>query len=211
MPSLLQRSGSCDTTQPFLKWLGGKRELVNREIRPLYDQVKPIGRLVEPFCGSAAVALGLGVEHALLADANPHLINLFHAIQDGELLRAPYGNDAEQYYEARDVFNRLIEKGIKTVAQQRKAASLFYYLNRHCFNGLIRFNSKGGFNAAFGRYKTVWYEDLSSYQNALHAWDFKNQGYMDTLADVRPTDFVYVDPTIRQNIYSILQRRFYLG
>ena len=61
MPSLLQRSGSCDTTQPFLKWLGGKRELVNREIRPLYDQVKPIGRLVEPFCGSAAVALGFTV------------------------------------------------------------------------------------------------------------------------------------------------------
>ena len=194
MPSLLQRPGSCDTTQPFLKWLGGKRELVNREIRPLYDQVKPIGRLVEPFCGSAAVALGLGVEHALLADANPHLINLFHAIQDGKLLRAPYGNDAEQYYEARDAFNRLIEKGIKTVTQQRKAASLFYYLNRHCFNGLIRFNSKGGFNAAFGRYKTVWYENLSSYQDVLHAWDFKNQGYMDTLADVRPTDFVYVDP-----------------
>ena len=130
----------------------------------------------------------------LLADANPHLINLFHAIQEGKLLRAPYGNDAEHYYEARDAFNRLIEKGIKTVTQQRKAASLFYYLNRHCFNGLIRFNSKGGFNAAFGRYKTVWYEDLSSYQDVLHAWDFKNQGYMDTLAEVRPTDFVYVDP-----------------
>lgn len=194
MPILLQRPGSCDTTQPFLKWLGGKRELVNSEIRPLYNRVKPIGRLVEPFCGSGAVALGLGAEHALLADVNPHLINLYQAIQQGEFKLASYANTEEDYYAARTRFNALIAEGLRTKRSKREAAAIFYYLNRHCFNGLIRFNAKGVFNAAYGKYKRAWYEDPSSYQGAFAGWTFANASYQETLAQVQPSDFVYIDP-----------------
>lgn len=194
MPTLLQRPGSCDTSQPFLKWLGGKRELVGSEIRPLYNKVKPIGRLVEPFCGSAAVALGLAPEHALLADINPHLINLFQAIQEGRFRQARYENTEADYYEARARFNDLIEAGLRTKTAKREAAAIFYYLNRHCFNGLIRFNAKGVFNAAYGKYKRAWNEDPSCYRDTFTGWSFTNAGYQETLAQVLPTDFVYIDP-----------------
>ena len=194
MPVLLQRRGSCDTSQPFLKWLGGKRELVNTQLRPLYNEAKPIGRLVEPFCGSAAVALGLGAEHAFLADANPHLISLFQAIQAGDFKQAKYKNTSEDYYLARQRFNDLIATGIKTKRQQLEAAGIFYYLNRHCFNGLIRFNNKGVFNAAYGKYKNPWYENPSCFQEVFAGWSFECASYQQTLAQVRDSDFVYLDP-----------------
>ena len=194
MPVLLQRRGSCDTSQPFLKWLGGKRELVNSRIRPLYNQAKPIGRLVEPFCGSGAVALGLNAEHALLADANPYLILLYKAIQLGEFKIAKYSNTSDDYYAARKRFNELIKDGIATKHQQNQVAAIFYYLNRHCFNGLIRFNNKGVFNAAYGKYKNTWYEYPSSYQETFAGWNFQHGGYQQTLSQVRDTDFVYLDP-----------------
>jgi len=194
MPFLVQRPGTCDTTQPFLKWLGGKRELVNSQIRPLYAKAAPIGRLVEPFCGSAAVALGLGAEHALLADANPYLINLYQAIKAGTFQLAPYANTEDDYYAARDRFNDLIRAGVNTVETASEAAAIFYYLNRHCFNGLIRFNNKGIFNAAYGKYKKAWYEDPSPYQGAFAGWTFASASYEQTLSQVRSSDFVYLDP-----------------
>ena len=208
MPTLLQKPGSCDTSQPFLKWLGGKRELVNSEIRPLYNAVRPIGRLVEPFCGSAAVALGLQVEHALLADINPHLIALFQDVQAGKFKLAEHKNTPEDFYLARSRFNQLVNNGLKLVAQKREAASIFYYLNRHCFNGLIRFNSKGEFNAAYGKYKKVWYENPSAYKDTFIGWNFSLSGYQQTLFQAKKDDFVYIDPPYDQTFTGYSKNGF---
>lgn len=208
MPTLVQRQGTCDTSQPFLKWLGGKRELVNSHIRPLYKKATPIGRLVEPFCGSAAVALGLGVEHALLADVNPYLINLYQTIKAGSFRVAPYSNTEHDYYAARERFNALITANIWTVDATNEASAIFYYLNRHCFNGLIRFNSKGTFNAAYGKYKKTWYENPSNYKDVFTGWTFSNANYQKTLEQVRDNDFVYIDPPYDETFTGYSKKGF---
>ena len=138
---------------PPLKWAGGKRWLVS-ELLPLW---KPYSRrrLVEPFCGGLAVALGLRPTHAFLNDQNPHLINFYKKLQLGLRVRkVEMKNESEVFYRNRDAFNASIEIGrIDTV----RSASLFYYLNRTSYNGLCRFNSSGKFNVPFGKYKTIGY------------------------------------------------------
>ncbi len=79
-------------------------------------------------------------------------------------------NDETTFYAQRDRFNQLIREGI---SDGMEAASLFYYLNRTCYNGLCRFNSKGEFNVPFGRYKKIIYKtDFSEYVPAFAQWEF---------------------------------------
>jgi len=193
---LLQRPGSCETTQPFLKWLGGKRLIVPTQIKPIYDRVKPIGRVVEPFCGGLAVSLGLQAERALLNDSNPFLINLYQVVAQGHTLAQPYTNTEEDYYKARKRFNELIRVGDWRQSSQLRLemADLFYYINRHCFNGLIRFNGKGEFNAAYGKYKKAWYEPLDAYHKTIGPWEFRCGDFESLTDGITSNDFVYADP-----------------
>src|SRR5262249_37423285 len=113
---------------PPLKWAGGKRWQVPHLTAlwaPHADR-----RLVEPFCGGLAVALGLLPRRALLNDANPHLINFYHWLQQGLSIDLPMENDAQLYYAHRDRFNALLAAGEET---SREAAALFYFLNRTGF------------------------------------------------------------------------------
>src|SRR5688572_26999849 len=127
---------SIDSTslRPPLKWAGGKRWQVPF-LRPLWEPHSH-RRLVEPFCGGLAVALGLGPDTALLNDANPHLIHFYQWLQRGLRVDMRMENDEELFYAHRDRFNQLLRNGM---AQTAEAASLFYYLNRTGFNGLCRF------------------------------------------------------------------------
>lgn len=158
-----------------LKWAGGKRWLLPY-LLPLWDAyqtVTPNGRLVEPFCGSLSVALGLHPERALLNDLNPHLITFWRQVQRGLTVDLPMANDKTLYYAHRERFNALIAAG---QAQSAAAAQLFYYLNRTGFNGLCRFNSKGFFNVPFGRYTTINYwqtADFAPFAACLAHWTFK--------------------------------------
>ena len=196
MVATIQRRGACDTTTPFLKWLGGKRLLVHTQIKPVYDRVKPVGKIVEPFCGGLSVSLGLQPERALLNDSNPYLVNLYQVVADGHTVAQPYCNTERRYYQARDEFNALIKNANwqKSKAGRLKVASLFYYLNRHCFNGLIRFNSKGEFNAAYGKYRSPWYEPLDAYKEQLGGWTFTTGDFEQLTGRVGPSDFLYADP-----------------
>src|SRR5207249_6266574 len=111
-------------------------------------------RLVEPFVGGLAVALGLRPARALLNDRNPHLVNFYRWLQRGLLVEVAMANEAAAYYRLRARFNTLITDGGATSAE---AAGLFYYLNRTGYNGLCRFNRAGGFNVPFGRYRAIRY------------------------------------------------------
>ena len=173
---------------PPLKWAGGKRWQV-RHLRDLWAPHRH-RRLVEPFCGGLAVALGLQPERALLNDANPHLINFYRWLQKGLTIDVPMQNSRTLFYEHRARFNELLADRRQQTAE---AAALFYFLNRTCFNGLCRFNRKGAFNVPFGQYTRIPYvRDFSSYQDVLGRWTFTT-GDLESVALTRH-DFIYADP-----------------
>jgi DNA adenine methylase len=174
--------------KPPLKWAGGKRWQVP-VIRPLWNAHR-VRRLVEPFCGGLAIALGLRPRQALLNDANPHLINFYRHLQHGLRITIPMDNSEALYYRNRARFNALIGDGH---ADSCEAASIFYYLNRTGYNGLCRFNRSGAFNVPFGKYTRIVYEyDLSHYRAAVGNWVFTVSDF--ETVPVGPEDFVYADP-----------------
>src|SRR6187549_1755188 len=97
------------TPRPPLKWAGGKRWQVPH-LRPLWEPHRH-RRLVEPFCGGLAVALGLSPDRALLNDANPHLISFYVWLQKGLKLSIKFENKERPYYAHRARFNELLAAG----------------------------------------------------------------------------------------------------
>jgi DNA adenine methylase len=177
--------------RPPLKWAGGKRWLV-RHIAPLWEPEQH-RRLVEPLCGGLAVTLALRPRRALLNDINPHTINFYQWLKKGLRIPKPFDNkdnDAARFYGHRRHFNELVAAGR---GNTKPAASLFYYLNRTCYNGLCRFNRKGEFNVPFGRYKNIHYrEDFFEYRPLFANWEFQC-GDFEQL-EVEADDFIYADP-----------------
>jgi DNA adenine methylase len=175
--------------RPPLKWAGGKRWLVPR-LEPLWHRHAP-RRLVEPFCGGLAVALGLDPERALLNDVNPHPVNFYRRLQEGLTIRVAMRNERDLYYQHRNEFNRLAatRRGLFS----RRAAELFYYLNRTAYNGLCRFNRKGEFNVPFGRHQRINYvRDFGAYANVLSRWQFTYEDFESL--ELEDDDFIYADP-----------------
>ena len=174
--------------RPPLKWAGGKRWQVPH-LLPLWQPHRH-RRLVEPFCGGLAVAVGLLPERALLNDANPHLINFYRWLQRGLRTTLRMANDERAFYRHRERFNTLLASEKSATAE---AAALFYYLNRTGYNGLCRFNRQGAFNVPFGRYKRIAYtRDFRAYRGTFAGWDF-TCGDIEAVA-VDPGDFIYADP-----------------
>lgn len=174
--------------EPALKYCGSKRWLVPR----LAEMFDPRRRLVEPFVGSMAVALGLQPERALLGDANPHLINFHHRLRDPRPFSTPMLNHERFYYAQREVFNKLAAlRGAFTT----EGAEIFYYLNRTCFNGLCRFNKLGAFNVPFGKYAAISYRyDFTEYVQPLWRWTVCSQAWQLTMSQAQSGDFVFADP-----------------
>lgn len=172
---------------PLLKWAGGKRWQIPF-LLPLWRRHEN-RRLVEPFCGGLAVALGLRPARALLNDSNPHLINFYRWVTRDMIIRLRMENARERFDACRRRFNRLATNGGRDCV---KAAELFYYLNRTAFNGLCRFNSSGCFNVPFGKYKTITYQRrFADHGEAMRDWEFTSMDFAEVL--IEPDDFIYSD------------------
>jgi DNA adenine methylase len=183
-----QLKAPLDVVRPPLKWAGGKRWQVPH-LKPLWEK-QGHRRLVEPFAGGLAVALGLQPTRALLNDVNPHLVNFYGWLKRGLKTSIKFENNEKAYYRARVRFNTLLTDGKKDSAE---AAALFYYLNRTGYNGLCRFNASGGFNVPFGRYANINYkQDFSEYVEAFAGWAFTNTHF--SKVPLKAGDFVYADP-----------------
>lgn len=178
--------------RPFLKWAGNKTAIVAR-IRA----VLPAGqRLIEPFVGSGAVFLNTDYAAYLLADSNPDLINLYRIVQrDGAAFirecRAYFrdeNNTADAYYGLRERFN--------TTADSQEKAALFVYLNRHCYNGLCRYNSRGEFNVPFGRYRKPYFPaaELAAFHAKSRRAEFCQADFAATMDAAGVGDVIYCDP-----------------
>lgn len=202
MPSLplhLHRIGV-----PPLKCQGIKTKLVPFILSQIHWQGDRAARWVEPFLGSGVVAFNLAPQRALLTDSNQHIIRFYQAIQQGALDRAIVRQflqtegaklnqiGAEYYYEVRQRFNET-------------AAPLdFLFLNRACFNGLMRFNRQGQFNVPFchkpQRFAQSYITKIANQvdwvarQMVNKDWQFQVADWQTTLQQVQPQDFVYLDP-----------------
>ncbi|HDT6027587.1 TPA: Dam family site-specific DNA-(adenine-N6)-methyltransferase [Enterobacter cloacae subsp. cloacae] len=179
--------------RPFLKWAGGKYSLL-----PELDRLIPAGkRLVEPFVGGGSVFLNSEKhESYLLADVNADLINLYQMLEVDHIrvcslakILFERANSEEAYKELRDEFNNQ-----RMGAPERAAAFLF--LNRHCFNGLIRYNRDGFFNVGWCKYEAPYFPEIEikAFKQKSHKCVFLNAGYRRTLALAGEGDVVYCDP-----------------
>ncbi|MGJ8725305.1 MAG: DNA adenine methylase [Roseibacillus sp.] len=178
----------AESTSSPLKWAGGKRWLLPH-LASLWEGHSQ-RRLVEPFCGGLAVTLGLRPTQALLNDVNPHLVNFYRQLQLGLEATIPMENDSKLFYQHRESFNQLIREGQHETS---KAAQLFYYLNRSCFNGLCRFNKSGLFNVPFGSYAKINYRrDFLVFRELFAKWNF-HLGDFEALP-IEENDFIYADP-----------------
>lgn len=162
------------------------------------------GKWIEPFLGSGVVAFNMKPKRALLSDTNHHIIKFYQQIQNGQITRErvidalnEMGRNlknagADYYYEVRNRFNT-------------QGNSLdFLFLNRSCFNGLMRFNSKGHFNVPFGhkpnRFARPYITKIAnqiekvSVMIRMNDWEFKTADWKDTLSNCSENDFVYLDP-----------------
>ena len=162
------------------------------------------GTWIEPFMGSGVVAFNVRPQRALLADSNPHLINFYKAIADGSITSvatrrfleregaALLHSGGEHYYVVRERFN------------QRGDPMDFLFLNRACFNGLIRFNQKGGFNVPFcrkpNRFAQAYISRITNQVQAISdlirfgSYKFLCQDFTKTIAAADDGDFIYCDP-----------------
>lgn len=174
--------------KPLLKWAGGKRWLL-----PVLNKIwapHATLKLVEPFAGGLAVALGLNPKKALLNDANVHLINFYQQVKSGLHVAYELQNDEKFYYAKRERFNFLIEEKKHMTPE---AAVIFYYLIRTGFNGLCRFNSNGKFNVPFGQHNSIRYKtDFLEYKMILQPWQFKNGDFINL--KLTGDEFIYADP-----------------
>jgi len=162
------------------------------------------GRWIEPFLGSGVVALNILPENAVLSDSNKYIIKLYNDLQHNklnvEIIKETLENHntklsnygSEYYYEIRNRFN------------EKPNSTDFLFLNRSCFNGLMRFNKSGQFNVPFGhkcnRFRKAyitkiinqvkWISEVLLKRN----WILKCQNWEDTLSDIQTSDFVYLDP-----------------
>lgn len=178
--------------KPFLKWAGNKYQIIERIKAAL-----PSGsRLIEPFVGSGAIFLNTDYPKYLLADSNRDLINLFLTLQsDGfdfiNYCRAhfkPSNNSEKAFYKNRTLFNETNDVRLKS--------ALFIYLNKHCFNGLCRYNASGEFNAPFGRYKKPYFpeKEMLDFHFRAQKAEFKHTDFISTMKSARSGDVVYCDP-----------------
>jgi len=184
--------------QPFLKWAGGKRQLLP-EIRKYYP--KNYNTYYEPFVGAGAVLFDLQPTSAIINDTNTELINVYKVIRDSEKLEAlindlkRHENDPDYYYEIRNLDRKETYKNL----EDYKKASRFIYLNKTCFNGLYRVNSKGQFNVPFGKYKNPDYINEAVLRNVHeflnnNAIEILNQDFEIAVENASYGDFVYFDP-----------------
>ena len=186
------QSASGLNIRPFLKWPGGKYRLLPR----IRKALQPGKRLVEPFVGSGAVFLNTDYDTCLLADANPDLIGLYRQLLEEGPSFIRYcrrffdgkHNNGENYYAYRDEFNE--------TRNTRRKSALFLYLNRHGYNGLCRYNGKGGFNTPFGRYDKPYFpeKEMQAFAARAQSTTLLQAHFHESMARAQPGDAVYCDP-----------------
>jgi len=181
---------------PFVKWVGGKRQLLTVIEDNLPDTFI---HYYEPFVGGGAVLFHLQPKNAIINDLNEELINLYTVIKNNvdqlidELKK--YKNEKDYYYEVRHWDRNTKYRQLPNI----KRAARIHYLNKTCYNGLYRVNSDGLFNTPFGRYKNPNFVNETTLRAVHHYLNeneiqILNTDYAASLDGINGDSFVYLDP-----------------
>jgi DNA adenine methylase len=197
--------------KPFLKWAGGKTQLINEIERSLpFEITNKKFTYVEPFVGSGAILFWMlenfpKLEKAVINDINADLINTYRIIASKpkelisilQIFQNEYhnldGKDEEKkeyYYKKRELYNTRKE-------EQSGQAALFIFLNRTCFNGLYRVNKSNGYNVPMGSYKKPTIcddQNILAVSNVLQKVEILCGDYEETLKEANTNSFFYFDP-----------------
>lgn len=176
--------------QPFLRWAGSKRQLIpvlSKFWNPNYK------RYVEPFAGSACLFFRLSPPKALLSDINQELINTYKQVAEDvdSVLK-----ELKKLKKSKTDYYQIRSKNPDSLDPYERAAR-FIYLNRYCFNGLYRTNSRGKFNVPYcGDERGIMPKDevFLRASSLLENVELHHNNYEETLKKVRHGDFVYIDP-----------------
>jgi DNA adenine methylase len=200
------------TAKPFIKWVGGKTQLLD-EIRRYYPA--QIEKYCEPFVGGGAVLFDvlsrLSPKEVLINDINGELINTYNQIKinskglinilaeiQEKYWRSSVEENKSLYFEKRERFNSLKVNGNKK--ENLEKAALFIFLNKTCFNGLFRVNSKGLFNVPFNNAKKPLLcdvENLNACSELLKNVKMSVGNYTQCRDFIDSKTFVYIDPPYR--------------
>lgn len=180
---------------PFIKWAGGKKQLLEQINKYL---PKKFNKYLEPFVGGGALFFYLLPNKAILIDNNEELINCYRVIKNkiGELINSlkKHKNIKDYFYKIRSI-DRIPEEFKKLTDVER--ASRIIFLNRCCFNGLYRVNSKGEFNVPFGKYENPKFcdeENLLAVNTVIKDIQIINGDFKECLELAEKDDFIYFDP-----------------
>jgi len=180
----------------FVKWAGGKTQLLS-QFEPLIPD--DFNSYVEPFIGSGAMFFfmkkNFELDNIIISDNNEELINVYKTVQNNidelfVLLQEHKSNHSKEYYY--EIRSTLVEE-----LSPLERAARFLYLNKTCFNGLYRVNSKGLFNVPIGSYKNpniVNEKNIREANELLDGVTIKLQAFENSLEYVKSGDFVYFDP-----------------
>ncbi|HCQ23047.1 MAG: DNA methyltransferase [Aphanizomenon flos-aquae LD13] len=185
--------------KPFVKWVGGKRQLVPTILANHLPKNYNLQTYYEPFIGGGALLFSLRPKKAVINDSNAELINCYKIIKNSldELIEdlKNHKNDEYYYYDIRD-WDR--EKNFKSKTEVQRASRIIF-LNKTCYNGLFRVNSQGQFNVPFGKYKNPNILDIAVLK-AVNKYLNENQvrilnsDFQEAVKDAKRGDFIYLDP-----------------
>lgn len=180
--------------RPVFKWAGGKFTVLNE----IAEHMPPGERLIEPFVGGGSVFMNLDYARYLCGDLNSDLITAYTMIRDRpdhllRMIKARFdkGNTQLTYLNVRDNFNDL-----RNSMPALERAADFIYLNRHCFNGLMRYNLKGEFNVGFGDYKRPYLpeKELKVCAARCARAEFNHASFSYTISRAGVGDVIFCDP-----------------
>lgn len=192
---------------PFLRWVGGKGQLVEK-IRPSFGKVNwQTATYHEPFLGGGAMFFAMRPKNAFLSDVNGDLVNAYRVLRDrpsalfSRLETLAKTHSKEQYYEVRSEVGYYPEM---TAEEQLNAACRFIYLNKTCYNGLYRINASGLFNVPSGTERVNKVDQLKSANfdfgnlmecsQALMNTELRHSSIAASLELVKPGHILYLDP-----------------
>ncbi len=199
------------TTKPFVKWAGGKRQILDKINEYIKDSLNGTSKgftYIEPFLGGGAVFFDLKPKKAIINDLNEDLINAYKVIksdkcaeliQELEKFNNEYKKEPDEFYYLVRAWDR--KDNWPTAYSDVKRATRMIFLNRTCYNGLYRVNSKGQFNTPIGRYTNPTICDAENLAeihdylcNTTNNIDIMNGSYEYAIRQAKDGDIIYIDP-----------------